>query len=398
MFGGQGQGRLRRQQRHAADAARRARAPRPSAAAQRPGGSSADPLTQAPYAPADPGPQRPMPPQARPGGAAAARAARRSAVNHFELRDGELACEDVPLARIAEAVGTPVYVYSTATLERHFTVFRDAAGRASDGRRAADRLRGEGQLQPRGAGDPGAPRRRRRHGLRGRDPPRAGRRRAGRAASSSPASARPTASSPSPLEAGVAEINVESEPELDLPGRGRRRARACAPPIAIRVNPGRRRRRPRQDHHRPGRDDKFGVSLERGASGSTPRPRTSPALRPVGVACHIGSQITDLAPLRGGLRARCAAWSSGCAAQGLRGRAARPRRRPGRALFQPARSAHAGGLRARWSPRSSGGLDVQLAFEPGRRDRRQRRRAARAGASTCTSGPRAGASWCSTRR
>ena len=47
-------------------------------------------------------------------------------MNHFELREGELACEDVPLRRIAEAVGTPVYVYSTATLERHFTVFRDA--------------------------------------------------------------------------------------------------------------------------------------------------------------------------------------------------------------------------------------------------------------------------------
>ena len=31
-------------------------------------------------------------------------------MNHFELRDGELACEDVPLSRIAEAVGTPVYV------------------------------------------------------------------------------------------------------------------------------------------------------------------------------------------------------------------------------------------------------------------------------------------------
>jgi diaminopimelate decarboxylase len=31
-------------------------------------------------------------------------------MNHFELRDGELFCEDVPLQRIAEAVGTPVYV------------------------------------------------------------------------------------------------------------------------------------------------------------------------------------------------------------------------------------------------------------------------------------------------
>src|SRR5688500_12975574 len=47
-------------------------------------------------------------------------------MNHFELSGGELACEGVPLSWIAEAVGTPVYVYSTATLERHYTVLRDA--------------------------------------------------------------------------------------------------------------------------------------------------------------------------------------------------------------------------------------------------------------------------------
>ena len=47
-------------------------------------------------------------------------------MDHFELRDGELWCEDVPLAKIAEAVGTPVYVYSRATLERHATVFAEA--------------------------------------------------------------------------------------------------------------------------------------------------------------------------------------------------------------------------------------------------------------------------------
>ena len=47
-------------------------------------------------------------------------------MNHFELRGGELHCEDVPLARIAEAEGTPVYVYSSATLERHYAVLHDA--------------------------------------------------------------------------------------------------------------------------------------------------------------------------------------------------------------------------------------------------------------------------------
>ena len=47
-------------------------------------------------------------------------------MNHFEYGPEGLACEGVPLARIAAEVGTPVYVYSRATLERHFTVFRDA--------------------------------------------------------------------------------------------------------------------------------------------------------------------------------------------------------------------------------------------------------------------------------
>lgn len=46
-------------------------------------------------------------------------------MDHFVLKDGALWCEDVPLEAIAQAVGTPVYVYSTATLQRHARVFRD---------------------------------------------------------------------------------------------------------------------------------------------------------------------------------------------------------------------------------------------------------------------------------
>jgi diaminopimelate decarboxylase len=47
-------------------------------------------------------------------------------MNHFELKNGILHAEDVPLTLIAEQVGSPVYVYSRATLERHARVFRDA--------------------------------------------------------------------------------------------------------------------------------------------------------------------------------------------------------------------------------------------------------------------------------
>lgn len=46
-------------------------------------------------------------------------------MDHFSLRNGVLHAEDVALPRIAEAVGTPVYVYSRATLERHAQVFAE---------------------------------------------------------------------------------------------------------------------------------------------------------------------------------------------------------------------------------------------------------------------------------
>ena len=47
-------------------------------------------------------------------------------MNYFDYRDGVLHAEDLPLTEIAEAVGTPVYVYSRATLERHAQVFAEA--------------------------------------------------------------------------------------------------------------------------------------------------------------------------------------------------------------------------------------------------------------------------------
>src|SRR5690349_10387528 len=47
-------------------------------------------------------------------------------MDHFHLRDGELCCEDVALAEIAAKIGTPVYVYSTATMCRHVEALRDA--------------------------------------------------------------------------------------------------------------------------------------------------------------------------------------------------------------------------------------------------------------------------------
>ena len=50
-------------------------------------------------------------------------------MDHFTYVDGALNAEQVPLARIADAVGTPFYCYSTATLERHYQVFMEAFGK-----------------------------------------------------------------------------------------------------------------------------------------------------------------------------------------------------------------------------------------------------------------------------
>ena len=47
-------------------------------------------------------------------------------MDHFLYRDGALYAEDVPISEIAAAVGTPFYVYSTATLLRHFQLFDEA--------------------------------------------------------------------------------------------------------------------------------------------------------------------------------------------------------------------------------------------------------------------------------
>ncbi|MEP5937230.1 MAG: diaminopimelate decarboxylase [Erythrobacter sp.] len=57
-------------------------------------------------------------------------------MDHFALRDGILHAEDVPLPRIAEEVGTPVYVYSRATLERHARVFSEALAPLGSGDQA----------------------------------------------------------------------------------------------------------------------------------------------------------------------------------------------------------------------------------------------------------------------
>jgi diaminopimelate decarboxylase len=214
-------------------------------------------------------------------------------VNHFELREGELACEEVPLSRIAEAVGTPVYVYSTATLERHFLVFRDAIRSHPElgepliayALKANSNVAVVKTLARLGAGA---------------DTVSEGEIRRALAAGVAPEQiifsgvGKTDAELAFALEVGVAEINVESEPELVRLARiaAEKGARA---PIAIRVNP---------EIGAGGHDkittghaqSKFGVPLAE-AERLYAQASNAASLRPLGVGCHIGSQITDLAPL-----------------------------------------------------------------------------------------------------
>lgn len=212
-------------------------------------------------------------------------------MNHFDYRDGELWCEDVPLSRIADAVGTPAYVYSTATLERHYTVFRDAI--APDRKalvayavKANSNLSVLKTLAQKGAGADTVSEGEIRRALAAGIPP-------GRIIFSGVGKTRHELAFA--IEVGVAEINVESEPELDLLAETAELLDA-RPNIAIRVNPdvaagGHAKISTGASHN------KFGVSFSE-AERLYAKATKSKHLNPVAVACHIGSQITDLAPMR----------------------------------------------------------------------------------------------------
>lgn len=214
-------------------------------------------------------------------------------MNHFEVQGDELHCEGVPLTRIAEAVGTPVYVYSSATLERHYTVLRDAFVDAGLGQpliayavKANSNVAVLRTLGNLGAGadtvSEGEIRRALAAGIPGE-----------RIVFSGVGKAEHEIAFA--LEHGVAEINVESEPELHTVNRVAQQLGKRAT-VAIRVNP---------DVEAGGHakistgkaENKFGVSFSE-AERLYANAANMAGVRPVGVACHIGSQITDLAPMK----------------------------------------------------------------------------------------------------
>ncbi|MCZ4341865.1 diaminopimelate decarboxylase [Sphingomonadaceae bacterium G21617-S1] len=216
-------------------------------------------------------------------------------MDHFNLKDGVLHAEDVPLPAIADAVGTPVYIYSTATIERHVAVFKAALADVESGadgpliafavkanpNRAvlatlakaglgADVVSGGELLRARAAGIPadrivfsgvGKTEEEMRLGLR----------------------------------EGIFQFNIESEPEAEMLSEVAT-AMGLRAPVAFRINPN-----VIAGTHAKistgGSEDKFGVAYDR-ALDAYARAAALPGLDIRGVAVHIGSQLTDLGPSR----------------------------------------------------------------------------------------------------
>lgn len=210
-------------------------------------------------------------------------------MNHFDYRDGALFCEGVRLADIAEAVGTPCYVYSSATLERHYQVFKEAMAPrdvlVAFALKANANVAVIATLARQGAGADTVSQGEIERALKAGVP-------AERIIFSGVGKSE--AELAFAVERGIHQINVESVAELATLSRiaaslGKR------PAIALRVNPdvgagG-------HDKISTGKSDaKFGISPEQ-AIQLYARAFVDPHLDAKGLAVHIGSQIKDLRPL-----------------------------------------------------------------------------------------------------
>ena len=211
-------------------------------------------------------------------------------MDHFTYVDGAMQVEQVPMAEIAAQVGTPVYVYSTATLTRHVGVFRDGLSQLHDPLIAfavkanpnaavlatlaklglgADVVSAGELLRAIAAGIPAN-----RIVFSG----------VGKTADEMRIA----------LEQGIYQFNLESEPEAEMLSDVALSMGKKAP-VAYRINPD----VDAGTHAKisTGKsENKFGIPYDR-ALASYAAARDLPGLDVQGVAVHIGSQLTDLKPL-----------------------------------------------------------------------------------------------------
>ena len=278
-------------------------------------------------------------------------------MDHFNYRDGQLYAEDVPLAEIAAAVGTPVYIYSRATLERHAQVFKQALAGLRHAHVAfavkanpnlavlkvmareglgADVVSGGELARALAAGMPAA------------DVVFSG---VGKTALEMAQG----------LEAGIGQFNIESEEEgIELAAIAAARGQRAA--AALRVNPDVDARTHAKISTGKA-ENKFGVPLDR-AAAIYARLATLPGLEMRGLAVHIGSQLSDLEPYEiafaklGALIADLRANGQSVTHADLGGGLGVPYR-AGEVLPSPA---DYGAMVAR----ATAGWDCRLMFEPGR--------------------------------
>src|SRR6185436_13689184 len=210
-------------------------------------------------------------------------------MSQFAYRGGVLHAEDVAIPRIAEAVSTPFYCYSSASLEEQYQLF---AGAVPKGALIAYAVKANGNLSViRTLARLGA----------GADVVSAGEFKRALAAGV-PASkivfsgvGKTRAEMASALEAGLYQFNVESEGELQALNEVAL-AKGGVAPIALRVNPD----VDAKTHAKisTGKaENKFGIAWTR-VREMFARAKSLPGVSAVGVAVHIGSQITDLDPFR----------------------------------------------------------------------------------------------------
>ena len=207
----------------------------------------------------------------------------------FNYQDGVLSCEDVPLTDIAAKAGTPVYVYSKKELLDRARAYRTAAGedalvcyavKANSSPALLRLLRGEGLGADVTSGGELF------LALHAGIPP--------QKIIYSGVGKRPDEIDMA-ISAGIGALHIESEQELDLIGRMAADLGRVAR-ISIRVNPN-----ISADTHpydSTGRlEHKFGLPRETAVS-LYKRAAADPWLEPLGVAAHIGSQISDIRPYR----------------------------------------------------------------------------------------------------
>ncbi|MDR5902496.1 diaminopimelate decarboxylase [Halomonas icarae] len=209
-------------------------------------------------------------------------------MDHFNYRDGVLYGEEVPLSTIAEAFGTPCYVYSKATLTRHFRAYTEALGSHPHlicyAVKANSNLAVLGLLARLGAGF---------------DIVSVGELERVLAAGGDPAKvvfsgvAKQEGEMARALEVGIKCFNVESRPELERLDAVAGRLGKVAP-VSLRVNPdvdaG------THPYISTGlKDNKFGIPVDEALEVYELAARL-PNVRVTGLDCHIGSQLTELAP------------------------------------------------------------------------------------------------------